>query len=86
MRALLVLIGLAALVLVAAMSLGLVNLHTTQGSLPHLAGGTAPKFDAKVAKIGLGMENTTGAVPTVTTTQRTISVPRLSVEKPANSQ
>jgi hypothetical protein len=75
MRAILVLIGLAALVLVAMLSLGLITLQTTPGSLPsvHVDKGTAPEVKADVAKLSVGMENKVVAVPTI------------KLDKPANS-
>ncbi|WP_375249282.1 hypothetical protein [Sphingomonas sp.] len=74
MRTLLVLIGIAALVLLAAMMLGFVRFDQTQtAQLPRLEGGQAPKFDADVAKVRLGTEN------------RTVEVPSVEVEKPANA-
>ena len=74
MRTLVVLIGIAALVLLAAMMLGFVRFDQTQtAQLPRLEGGQAPKFDADVAKVRLGTEN------------RTVEVPSVEVEKPANA-
>ena len=74
MRTLLVLIGIAALVLLAAMMLGFVRFDQTQtAQLPRLEGGQAPKVDADVAKVRLGTEN------------RTVEVPSVEVEKPANA-
>lgn len=63
MRALLVLVGLAAVVLIVLMSLGMVSIGG--GSLPNVKveGGTAPKVD--VGKIEVGTVNKTIAVPTV---------------------
>ena len=67
MRAILILIGLAALVVVGLMSFGLLKLNATPGSLPSLKveGGSAPKVDADMAKIVVGTENKTITVPTV---------------------
>lgn len=66
MRALLVLVGIAALVVLAGMALGFIKLDQTQtAALPHLEGGQAPKFEATVAKVNVGTENKTVAVPTV---------------------
>jgi len=86
MRALLALIGLAALVVVVMMSLGLMTLHTKSGSLPTVSfnGGKAPEVKADVATVTMGMENKTIDVPTVTTTQKTISVPTVKMEKPGD--
>lgn len=63
MRALLVLIGLAVVVLIVLMSLGMVSIGG--GSLPrvHVEAGTAPKVD--VGTIDVGTVNKTIAVPTV---------------------
>ncbi len=88
MRFLLVLIGLAALVFVVLLSLGMVTFQTSPGTLPSVAvqGGKAPEFKAEVGKIELGTTNKTVEVPAVTTTTKTIAVPTLQVEKPANAQ
>ena len=88
MRALLVLVGLAALVFVVLLSLGMVTFQTTPGSLPQVAvqGGQAPEFKAEVGTVALGTTNKTVEVPTVTTTTKTIAVPTLEVQKPANAQ
>lgn len=74
MRALLVLLGVAALVLLAAMALGFVRFDQTQtAQLPRLEGGQAPKFEADVAKVNVGTE------------QKTVDVPRVSVERPGET-
>ena len=88
MRALLVLVGLAALVFVVLLSLGMVSLQTTPGSLPTVAveGGRAPEFKAEVGTVALGTTNKTVEVPTVTTTTKTIAVPVLEVQKAGNTQ
>ncbi|KTT74689.1 hypothetical protein [Sphingomonas endophytica] len=66
MRSLLVLIGVVALVVLAAMMLGFVKFDQTQtAQLPRLEGGRAPKFDADVAKVSVGTENKTVAVPDI---------------------
>lgn len=73
MRALLVLVGIAALVVLAGMATGFINIDQTQvAQLPRLEGGQAPKFEADVAKINVGTEN------------KTVEVPTLSVDKPAD--
>ncbi|TKD52934.1 hypothetical protein [Sphingomonas baiyangensis] len=72
MRAILVLLGLAALVLVILMSLGMVSLDQTQSAqLPtiRVEGGQAPEFKADVGRID------------VQTVNRTVEVPTLEVEK-----
>ena len=72
MRALLVLLGLIALVLLAALGLGFINIDQTQtAQLPSLQGGQMPKFDATVSRVDVGVEN------------KTVAVPTLEVQKPA---
>jgi multidrug efflux pump subunit AcrA (membrane-fusion protein) len=63
MRALLVLLGLAAIVLVVLMSLGMISIGG--GSLPKVSveGGSAPKVD--VGRIDVGTVNKTIEVPVV---------------------
>jgi hypothetical protein len=71
---LLVLVGVAALVLLAAMALGFVRFDQTQvAQLPRLEGGQAPKFNADVGKINVGLEN------------KTVAVPDISVQKPGET-
>lgn len=85
MRALLVLVGLAALVVLGAWSTGMINIDQTRTArLPQLKleGGQAPEFAANMAKIEIGTENKTIEVPTVTTTKQTIAVPTVSLKKP----
>ncbi|TCP36002.1 hypothetical protein [Sphingomonas sp. BK235] len=75
MRMLLALVGIAALVLLAAMMLGFVKFDQTQtAQLPRLEGGQAPKFEADVAKVRLGTEN------------KTVEVPKVEVEKPGEGR
>lgn len=74
MRTLLVLVGIAALVLLAGMATGFINIDQTRtASLPRIEGGQAPKFEAEVGKIDLGTEN------------KTVQVPTLEVQKPADA-
>ncbi|UVO52313.1 hypothetical protein M0208_18015 [Sphingomonas sp. SUN019] len=61
MRALLVLVGIASLVVVGAMALGLVNIDQTQRAVVQ-----APKFEADVARINVGTEKKTVEVPSIT--------------------
>ncbi len=69
MRTLLSLVGIAALVVVGLMYFGIINIDQTRsGSIQ------TPKFQADVAKVTLGTEN------------KTVAVPTLSVEKPGNTQ
>ncbi|WP_326522908.1 hypothetical protein [Sphingomonas sp.] len=67
MRALLVLVGLAAVVLIVLMLLGMVSIGG--GSLPRVAveGGQAPKVDVGTIDVG--------------TVNKTIAVPRVEVQK-----
>ena len=74
MRAILVLVGIAALVLLAALALGFVRLDQTQtAQLPRLQGGQAPKFQADVGRIDVGTEN------------KTVEVPRVAIRKPGEA-
>ena len=88
MRAILVILGLAAIVVVALMSLGMLRIEqTSTGSFPTIAfsGGQAPKFKADMGKVNVGTTNTTVQVPTVQMTNTTVQVPTVSVEKADNS-
>ncbi|OYY71610.1 hypothetical protein [Sphingomonas sp. 28-63-12] len=89
MRAILILVGLAALAVVGAWSLGFISIDQSkvaQAPQLKLEGGQVPEFTVNMAKIEIGTENKTIDVPTVGTTQKTISVPTMTVEKPANAQ
>jgi hypothetical protein len=88
MRAILALLGLAAIILVIGMSLGMIKLEQTAGAtFPtiKLEGGSAPSFKADVGKVSLGTTNTTVEVPTLSTTNKTISIPTIEVEKAGNT-
>ena len=67
MRAILVLVGLAAVVVVVLMSLGMLNLQTQGGSLPTVSvnGGELPKVKAETGSIEQGTKNTTVTTPTI---------------------
>jgi len=69
MRTLLAILGVVALVVVALMQFGLVNIDQTRPAVVQ-----APSFKADVARVSVGTENKTVAVPTV------------NVEKPGNGQ
>ncbi|WEK44173.1 MAG: hypothetical protein P0Y64_04965 [Candidatus Sphingomonas colombiensis] len=74
MRAILVLLGIVALVALAGIATGFINVDQTRtAQLPHLEGGQAPAFRADVGKIDVG------------TQKKTIDVPRVSVQKPADN-
>ncbi len=64
MRTILVALGLAALILVALMSFGMVSIDQTRPAVVQ-----APEFKADVGKVELG------------TTNKTVEVPTLQVEK-----
>ncbi|MGN6818596.1 MAG: hypothetical protein ACTHJR_07985 [Sphingomonas sp.] len=87
MRFLLALIGLAALVLIALLSFGLITINGKPGSLPtvKVQGGEAPEVSANMATVNFGTENKTVEVPTVTTKSTTIKVPTISVDKPGGA-
>ncbi|WP_233130748.1 hypothetical protein [Sphingomonas jeddahensis] len=71
MRTLLVLVGIAALVILAGMVTGFINIDQTQtAQLPRIEGGQAPEFKADVGKIDLGTE------------RKVIEVPKVEVERP----
>ena len=66
MRFLLILVGIAALVLLAGMATGFINIDQTRtAALPRLEGGQAPEFKADVGRIDLGTQNKTVEVPTI---------------------
>lgn len=84
MRFLLALVGIAAVIVIAMVSLGLLSFQTRPGTLPsvHVDAGTAPTVKADVATLSVGTENKVVDVPTVGTTQKTIAVPTLRMNKP----
>jgi hypothetical protein len=69
MRTLFALLGVVALVVVALMQFGLLSIDQTRPALVQ-----TPQFQADVARVSVGTENKTVAVPTV------------NVEKPGNAQ
>lgn len=88
MRAILALLGLAAVALVVLMALGMVKIEqTSDTAFPTIKfeGGRAPEFKAEVGRVGIGTENATVAVPTIKMENTTIAVPTLEVEKPGNT-
>ncbi len=71
MRAFLVMLGIVALLVLAALLTGFLRFDQTQtAQLPRLEGGQAPKFNADVASISVGTEN------------KTVEVPQVKVQKP----
>jgi hypothetical protein len=87
MRFLLAVVGIAALVVVALVSLGMLKINTSAGSLPsiNVAGGKAPEVDAKMATVEFGTANKQVEVPTVGTTTKTVAVPTLHINKPVDA-
>lgn len=83
MRAILVILGLAAIVAVVLMSLGMLSFNMQSGSLPQveLQGGQAPAVKADVGEVGMGTTNKTIQVPTVVMENKVIQVPTVEVEK-----
>lgn len=71
MRAILIILAIAALALLAAMQFGFVTLDQTQAArLPRLEGGQAPKFEVQTGSVDVGTEN------------KVVEVPRVEVNKP----
>jgi hypothetical protein len=71
MRAILVLLALAALLCAALLYLGLISFEPTR---PGSVQVQTPRFDADVGRVGVGTEN------------RTVTVPTLEVERAGNTQ
>lgn len=72
MRGILILLGIAALIVIVLLALGMISFDQEQSAqLPtvKIEGGQAPKFDVDVGKVD------------VTTTNKTVEVPTLQVEK-----
>ena len=72
MRAILVILGIVALVILAGMATGFINIDQTQ-TLPRIEGGQAPEFKADVGKIDVGTE------------RKVIEVPKVEVQRPGAS-
>ncbi|WP_188056243.1 hypothetical protein [Sphingosinithalassobacter sp. CS137] len=89
MRAILALIGIAALVLVGLMALGMLRFEQQDdAALPKIRfsmeEGRMPSFKAETGKISVGSTNTTVELPTVEMRNTTISLPTLEVEQASN--
>lgn len=69
MRALLGLLAIAVLVVAGLLYFGIISIEQTRPGVVQ-----APRFDADVARVSVGTENKTVAVPTI------------NVERPANAQ
>jgi hypothetical protein len=90
MRAILALIGLAALVVVVLMSLGMLRITQQQGAtLPSISfdakGGKMPQFKAETGEVGIGTSNTTVQVPTIEMKNTTVTFPTIEVKQAGNS-
>ena len=68
MRGLLVILALVVLVVAAAMQFGFISIDQTRPAVVQ-----APAFQADVARVSVGTEN------------KTVAVPTLEVERPANA-
>ena len=74
MRVILVLLLLVALAALIGILTGFINIDQTRtAQLPHLEGGQTPAFRAEVGKIDVGTE------------KKTVDVPRVTVQKPADN-
>ena len=84
MRAILAILGLAAVVLVIQMALGMVRIEqTSDAALPQLKfeGGKAPEFKADMGRVGMGSTNTSVEMPTIEMKNVTVELPTVEVEK-----
>ena len=70
MRAILVILAIVALLAAAALYFGFVSFEQTR---PGAVSVQTPRFDADVGRVGVGTEN------------RTVTVPTLEVERPADN-
>jgi cytochrome oxidase Cu insertion factor (SCO1/SenC/PrrC family) len=68
MRALLILVALAILVVIGLVYTGIISLDQTRQA-------QAPAFDVKVKKVEMGTTTTNVTVPTVTTTTKQVETP-----------
>ncbi|MBY0581679.1 MAG: hypothetical protein K2P68_02015 [Sphingomonas sp.] len=87
MRGLFVVLGVVTLIIIAAISFGLVDISQTQtAKLPEMAlkGGQAPAFHADVANVSIGTKTKTVALPTIAVTEHQIAVPTVKVTRPGD--
>jgi hypothetical protein len=87
MRAILGIALVIVIGLIAAFSLGLLNIDRTRtGKLPVIRaeGGQLPGFDVKAGQVDVGEKKTTVDVPTMGTKKEVISVPTVDVKKADN--
>lgn len=87
MRAVLILVGVAVVLLLVGIFTGFINLSGEGGQLPKVAveGGQLPSVDADVGSIDVGTTNETIEVPKIETEKETIKVPDIDV-KSANEK
>ncbi|MGL4314046.1 MAG: hypothetical protein ACRCSO_08650 [Sphingomonas sp.] len=88
MRAILAAFGVAALLLVGAISLGLIHVQQTrEARLPDAngKGGQAPAFKTEVSNVSVGAEEKTVKLPTVSLKDTRVVVPTIKVAKPAGT-
>jgi hypothetical protein len=86
MRAILVLIGLLALGVVAAMATGMLTINQKGGaSLPTVSvqaeGGKLPSYTAETGSVGIGNTAKTVEVPTVEMKKATVVLPTIDVKQ-----
>ena len=84
MRFILSMAVIVVLLLIGALSLGLLHVdQTQQAELPHISvsGGQAPKFNVDTAQVNVGTEKRSVEVPKIDTEKKAIDVPTVSVKK-----
>jgi hypothetical protein len=86
MRAILVLIGLIALGVVAALATGMLSINQQHGgSLPTVSvqaqGGQLPSYSAETGSVGVGNTAKTVEVPTVEMKKATVVLPTIEVKQ-----
>lgn len=89
MRAILMLVGIVALVIVVLMALGMLRIEQqSDASLPSISfdveGGKMPTFKAETGTVAVRSSNTSVELPTVQMQNTTISLPTIEVEKAGN--
>lgn len=90
MRGILALLGLAALVVVVLISLGMLKItQEKDASLPSITfdakGGQMPAFKAETGSVGIGTANTTLEVPTIEMKNTTVQFPTIEVKQAGNT-
>ncbi|MFZ5748125.1 MAG: hypothetical protein ACOY45_10795 [Pseudomonadota bacterium] len=91
MRAILALLGIAALAVVVLMALGMLRIEQQENaSFPklvfHMEGGKLPSFKAQTGSIAVGTTNKTMELPTVEMKNTTIQLPTIEVHQATNTQ